>query len=405
MIASNLNGKAVSTSKPGLAPALALALGLAGCAGAKPRPVVPASTPHAPVGVNPFEGARLYVNPDYARSVEAVAAKHPAQAEQLKKVAVLPTAVWLSSIADTRDLPRHLETAKQQTASGGQPTVPVFVVYNLPNRDCNAAASAGELPATADGEARYQRDYIDVITAAFAAHPDQRVAVVLEPDSLGNLVTNLENPKCQAAEGIYKRGIAYAISRLSMPHVFIYLDAAHGGWLGWPRNLAKSVPLFKEILEMAGGTDRIRGFATNVSNYQPPKDLTNAKRNPNVAPNDEVSYVADLAKALNDGGITNKGFVIDTGRGGKQFIKTTGANWCNIKGAGLGERPTVAPAPLVDAYLYIKPPGESDGVADPSAKRFDKNCASEDATPGAPEAGQMFDTYLLELIKNATPPL
>jgi cellulose 1,4-beta-cellobiosidase len=371
----------------------------------KPAPVTPATGPHAPDGVNPFEGARLYVNPDYAKTVDGLAAGHPAEAPLLKKMAELPTAIWLSWIADTKDLPRYLDDAAAQQKSGGKPVVPVFVVYDMPNRDCNAEASAGELPANETGEARYQREYIDVIAAAFAAHPDQRVVAILEPDSLANLVTNLENPKCQAAEGIYKRGIAYAITKLSMPNVFIYLDAAHGGWLGWPRNLPKSVALYKEVLAMAGGPDRIRGFALNVSNYNPPKDPTNPKRDPAAAPNDELGYAQDLSKALAGAGITGKGFIIDTSRGGKAYIRQSNANWCNIKGAGLGERPQASPAPMVDAYLYVKVPGESDGVADPKAPRFDSNCASDDATPGAPQAGKMFDAYLIQLLKNATPPL
>ena len=58
--------------------AIVLAAGaLAGCASvsgdarqAKPSPVVPPATPPAPDGVNPFAGARLYVNPDYVREIE-----------------------------------------------------------------------------------------------------------------------------------------------------------------------------------------------------------------------------------------------------------------------------------------------------------------------------------------------
>jgi cellulose 1,4-beta-cellobiosidase len=385
---------------------IAFAILLGACTAAqKPQPVRPATTPHAPDGVNPFAGATLYVNPDYAKTVEGLAATHPGDAALLKKMAALPTAIWLSWIADTKDLPRYLDDALQQQKAGGKPVVSLFVVYDMPNRDCNAEASAGELPANDEGEARYQREYIDVIAAAFAAHPDQRIAVVMEPDSLANLVTNIENPKCQAAEGIYKRGIAYAVAKLSLPNVFIYLDAAHGGWLGWPRNLAKSVQLYKEVLTMAGGPDRIRGFALDVSNYNPAKDPTNPKRDPAAAPNDELGYVADLSRALAGVGITNKGFIIDTSRGGKAYIRTSPANWCNIKGAGLGERPQPAPAPLVDAYVYIKVPGESDGTADPKAARFDPNCVSDDATPGAPQAGKMFDSYLIDLLKNATPPL
>jgi hypothetical protein len=40
---------------------LTLTTALAGCAGTKPSPVIPAATPHAPTNVNPFEGARMYV--------------------------------------------------------------------------------------------------------------------------------------------------------------------------------------------------------------------------------------------------------------------------------------------------------------------------------------------------------
>ena len=375
-----------------------------GC-GLKPKPVIPATTPHAPADVNPYAGARMYVNPDYTKTVQGLVAKHPEQADALKKLAALPSAIWLSWIADTKDLPRYLDDALQQQKAGGQPVVSTFVVYDLPNRDCNAAASAGELPATPDGEARYQRDYIDVIATAFAAHPDQRIVAIIEPDSLGNLVTNLENPKCQEAEGIYKRGIAYAISRLSLPNVFLYLDAAHAGWLGWPRNLAKSVPVFKEVMTMGGGADRVRGFATNVSNYNPAKHPDNPPRSKAAAPNDEIGYAIDLSGALTAAGIGGKGFLIDTSRNGKASIRTSPGNWCNIKGAGLGERPVASPVPLVDAYVYIKVPGESDGIADSTAARFDKNCGSDDATPGAPEAGKLFEPYLMNLIKNATPPL
>src|SRR6185312_4694840 len=151
--------------------------------------------------------------------------------------------------------------------------------------------------------------------------------------------------------------------------------------------------------------DRIRGFATDVSNYNPAKDPTAPPRVAAYPPNDELGYVADLAKMLPTVGISGKGFVIDTGRDGRANIKTSGANWCNIKGAGLGERPQASPAPNVDAYLWIKVPGESDGVADPKAARFDQNCASDDASPGAPEAGLLFEPYLLDLVKNAKPPL
>src|SRR5205807_1794626 len=103
---------------------------------------------------------------------------------------------------------RALDDAQRQQAAAGQPVVPVFVIYDVPGRDCNAEASAGELPVGPEGEARYQREYIDPIAAQFQAHPGVRIAAILEPDSLGNLVNNMTNPKCAAVEGIYKRAIA-----------------------------------------------------------------------------------------------------------------------------------------------------------------------------------------------------
>lgn len=40
-------------------------------------------------------------------------------------------------------------------------------------------------------------------------------------------------------------------------------------------------------------------------------------------------------------------------------------NWCNVKGAGLGERPRASPLPqlpMLDAYMWIKPPGARDDI-------------------------------------------
>ena len=388
------------------------AVALGGCAGvssearpAEVSPVVPPTTPPAPDGVNPFAGAQLYVNPDYVKAVRALEAAHTKEAALLKRMESLPTAIWLSWIADTKDVPRTLDDALQQQKSAGQPVVPLFVVYDLPGRDCAAESSAGELSADAAGEANYQHAFIDVIAAAFRAHPEQRIAVVLEPDSLSNLVTNLDRPRCKTAEGIYKRGIAYAISKLSLPNVFLYLEAAHAGWLGFPKNIDRAAALYKNVLTMAGGPDRVRGFALNVSNYDPAVDPAKTPRDRTSAASDETGYAADLTKALARIGITGKGFVIDTGRDGRAYIRSIASSWCNVKGAGLGERPRASPSPLIDAYLYVKVPGESDGTSDPNAPRFDQTCASEDATPAAPQAGKMFDAYLIDLLKNANPPL
>jgi cellulase/cellobiase CelA1 len=132
-------------------------------------------------------------------------------------------------------------------------------------------------------------------------------------------------------------------------------------------------------------------------------------------------------------------FVIDTGRNGRGALNTavyaappfsqppevigslTGGNYCNPPRAGLGLRPTAdTRVALVDAYLWIKVPGESDGSCDiaggPRAwdyssynpwgitgdaqKHFDPLWGMVD-----PAAGEWFPEHALELARNANPPL
>ena len=373
----------------------------------EPLPAMPVEPPTgkpAPAK-NPFEGAEFYVNPDYTKKVEETETVDEAVKAKLQELKVNPTGLWIDRIAAIENVPRWLDDAAAQSKEKGKPVVPVIVVYDLPNRDCSAKASAGELDVAQGGEARYRKEFIDPIAAEFAKRPDQRIVVVLEPDSLPNVVTNLAVEKCAKSALIYKHSIAYAIAKLSLPNVYIYVDAAHAGWLGWLNNRDGFAKVMKEVLDMAGGQSRIRGFATNTSNYNALDGEWGKKLEVTTPTPNEYSYVKALAEALAEQGIKNMAYIIDTGRGGVQETRTKWGNWCNIAKAGLGERPKVAPRPLIDAYFWIKPPGESDGVADRSAARFDENCASEDARPDAPEAGHWFPEHLIEMVKAANPPL
>jgi cellulose 1,4-beta-cellobiosidase len=283
--------------------------------------------------------------------------------------------------------------------------VTAFVIYDLPNRDCAAAASNGELSVANGGLQTYETQYIDKIAAQFSAHAGQRIVAIVEPDSLPNIATNLSIPKCAASEQAYRDGVAYAINKLAAPNVSLYLDAAHAGWLGWPDNMTKIATIFQEVLTAAGGVDKIRGFATDTANYtelheQP--ELYDYQFNPC---HDELTYVQKLTVALSAVGIRNKGFVIDTSRNGRGGIRHLWGSWCNVQGAGLGERPVADPQSGIDAYYWVKPPGESDGTSDSSAPRFDPFCANVDATANAPQAGTWFHSSFLNLVKNANPPL
>lgn len=367
-------------------------------------PVEGASTPGWTSG-NPFSGASFYVDPYYTGKVQSSAAKAPEVSKQMQTVSSQATGLWLDRIAAVEQMPGWLMEAQKQGKANGKPAVPVLVVYDLPNRDCAAKASNGELAIEEGGEQRYRQEYIDVIAQHLAAVPDQRVAIVLEPDSLPNMISNLGVDKCAVSQDVYLHSVAYAISKLSLPNVAIYLDVAHAGWLGWEANQRRMVDLVVQVLEMAGGLDRIRGFASNVANYNALSgDWGKRLESSNPASN-ELDYVQSFLRTMEARGVTGKAFLVDTSRNGQAEIRARWGNWCNVKGAGIGERPTVAPVPGVDAYFWVKPPGDSDGTADRSAARFDENCASEDATPGAPEAGQWFHSYFVDLVKNANPAL
>ncbi len=182
---------------------------------------------------NPFLGVNFFVNPEYAANVEMTAKQFPSDADAIRKVKQYPTGLWLDSIAKVASIPKWLDQAKQQQQSSGQPTLSLFVVYDMPNRDCASKSSAGELKVAQNGAARYRTEFIDPIAAHFRAYPDLPIVVILEPDSLANLVTNLNLPTCEEARDVYVDSSAYAIQKLGLPNVSIYLDAAHAGWLGW----------------------------------------------------------------------------------------------------------------------------------------------------------------------------
>lgn len=387
-----------------------LGAGAVACASAPPRNAAVASPGPEPAHVareNPFAGARFYVDPGFVEKVESTATATPARADQIRRVAGYPTAVWLSSIASVSSVSRHLDAALAQQKTGGQPVVTVFVIYDLPERDCSASASVGELTAANRGEERYKSEFLEPIAAQFRAHPSQRIAVIVEPDSLANVATNLNVGRCAAAEGIYRRSLAAAIRDLALPNVSLYLDAAHAGWLGWQSNRKKIAHIFRDVLDAAGGVDLVRGFAANVSNYDSLRDGDIAKLEPSDPCHDELGYVEKLTASLAEVGIVGKGFIIDTARNGRSGIRTKSASWCNIKGAGLGARPQAAPEPGVDAYWWVKPPGDSDGGSDPNAPGFDDACgpASVDSAQGAPPAGKWFSPYFLQLVENADPPV
>ena len=366
--------------------------------------------------VNPFTGSTWYVNPDYTAEVATSAAGATGTLKaQMQLVGQQSTGVWLDRIAaiyggsgnsSRMSLEAHLQAALSQE-SGSTPILVPIVVYDLPNRDCAALASNGELTVSNNGLTYYEQDYINPIAQILTnfEHTNIRVIAVIEPDSLPNLVTNLSDANCAQANssGAYVNGIQYALNKLhAIPNVYNYVDIAHSAWLGWSSNMGPAVSLFKSVASgTTAGVNSMDGFISDTANTTPitepymtatesiggqPVDSANFYQfNPYI---DELTYdEAMYTNLVNAGFPSTIGMLIDTSRNGwggpnrptgpststdlNTFVNQSKiderpfrGDWCNQNGAGLGPFPQANPNSSFThlyAYVWIKPPGESDG--------------------------------------------
>ncbi|KAF8192024.1 cellobiohydrolaseII [Mycena galopus ATCC 62051] len=357
------------------------------------------STASAPIGsqtpaaMNPYTGYIVYLTPSYVAEVAAAAANIANATTKVKAVSVaeIPTFTWFDQVAKVPDLGTYLADARTQAQSSVKPMLVQIILYDLPDRDCAAAASNGEYSIANNGQANYF-NYIDQI-----------------PDSLANLVTNLSVEKCANAQTTYvvcHKLVTYAIQQLNtLGNVYSYLDAGHAGSLGWPVNLSPAAQLFSSLYKKAGSPSFVRGLATNVANYNAlvaatPDPITQG--NPNY---DESHYISALTPLLTSSGFPAH-FIVDQGRSGVQNIRQQWGDWCNVKGAGFGTHPTINTGNgAIDAIVWAKPGGECDGTSNLSSARFDFHCVLPDADQPAPEAGTWFQEYFTTLVTNANPAL
>lgn len=235
-------------------------------------------------------------------------------------------------------------------------------------------------------------------------------------------------------------------------------------------------PAFAEPPDFPGGGteppgyDKIDGFITNTSNYTPLEEpfLGDPREPDGAAPLrshyfydwnprfDEWTFTEDWLDALQEhgGNVSGLGMLIDTGRNGwgqaqKQLQGSSKnqdpeavndyridqrehrGNWCNQPG-GVGKRPQASPdgKSWIDAYVWTKPQGESDGISDPNftpdpndpKKKHDPMCdpskesvfaAKAESTDAldlktgsldnAPHAGRWFSEAFQTLYDNAWP--
>ena len=220
-------------------------------------------------------------------------------------------------------------------------------------------------------------------------------------------MTNADKQACKDSASGYRDGVAYALKNLNLPNVVMYLDAGHGGWLGWDANLKPGAQELAKAYKAGGSPKQFRGWATNTAGWnawdQSPGEFSTASDAKYNKAQNEKLYVEAFAPQLKSAGMPNHA-IIDTGRNAVTGLRKEWGDWCNVNGAGFGVRPTSSTgSELVDAFVWIKPGGESDGTSDTSATRYDSFCGKEDAFKPSPEAGTWNQAYFEMLLKNAKP--
>jgi cellulose 1,4-beta-cellobiosidase len=293
----------------------------------------------------------------------------------------------------------------------------------------------------------------------------------------------------------YHEGIRYALTTLSaLDNVHLYIDVSNSARLGWDLQFQNAVNLMVAVVQggnfaqlkqgvsapipytehtlvgptPAPGWGAINGFISNVADYVPldepfinPTAVLEGKPlrsalfydwNPTIS---EHAFGNQWLKAIRQQGAPARlGMLVDTGRNGwggpKRPTQTAKANtidqrvnasridqrphrssWCNQPG-GLGERPIANPKPGFHAYVWTKPPGESDGLSradfevDPAFnnRKYDEMCDPQGSNHFAEDApttagrgvatgamdnalhpGRWFSAGFRTLLENAYPKL
>lgn len=74
------------------------------------------------------------------------------------------------------------EIRAANAAGANPPNAAIFVVYDLPDRDCAAAASNGEYSIANGGVAKY-KEYIDALVVLFKEYSDVRLLLLIGKSS------------------------------------------------------------------------------------------------------------------------------------------------------------------------------------------------------------------------------
>ncbi|WP_433343327.1 glycoside hydrolase family 6 protein [Streptomyces sp. CA-253872] len=270
------------------------------------------------------DAERLFRYPD-SQVLDWVAA-HPGdpRADAIEDgIARRPAAVWFADHSPGTITARVAAVTSAARRAGA---VPVLVAYDIPGRDCGGASQGG-----APGLAAYD----DWITRFARGLGDGENIVILEPDAIAQSDCLSAGERAARFASLER---AARVLKAAGPRTRVYFDAGHSGWLAPARAAA--------LLRQAGAARAGDGIFTNVSNFH--------------RTTDETAYARAVLDAL--GGPPGLGAVVDTSRNGNGA--PPGGAWCDPAGRALGTPPTLRTGrSRIDAYLWVKLPGESDGCA------------------------------------------
>ena len=160
----------------------------------------------------------------------------------LARLAEVPTGIWLTPERSPAGVVGPEVTGLVQQAGGR--SVPVFVVYGIPDRDCTGQLSAGGLDA---------ESYLPWVEEIATAAGNGSVAV-LEPDALAR------------RPGVRRRRPA---PRPAPPARWRCSTPPASPPTSTPGTPTGARPRRWPTCSTQVGVGDVRGFATNVSNYQP----------------------------------------------------------------------------------------------------------------------------------------
>ena len=292
-----------------------------------------------------FSGAHLYVNPVSAarQQAEAWRRSRPADAALMERIASQPLAEWVGGW--NGNIGSYVSNAVARIS--GTNSLPVFVVYNIPGRDCGQFSSGGARGG--DSYRRWVRDFANGLGR-------QRAVIILEPDALAGMTCLSPDRQRERLDLIHD-----AVRVLKQKGASVYIDAGNPGWV-------RADEMARRL--NGAGIAEADGFALNIAHF--------------YATSSNITYGTDVSRRV--GG---KHFIIDTSRNGQNA--TSAGNWCNPIGQRVGHVPATRTGhALVDAFLWVKTPGESDG-----------SCGPAEAGTNPPPAGAWWPEYALMLVRNS----